>query len=98
MNYNDSSVCNKNVTCLGTLACLSCNHKKCIGKFKNRIEYQNFLQYYSNRQWECPFCMAEKLPFTLLEDRDFILLLLDVLYDQPRSIYELKERQIFENT
>ena len=95
--HNDCSVCLKKVTGHETLSCSSCNHwlhKKCIGNFKNRIEYQNFLQYYSTRQWECPICMAEKLPFTLLEDREFYLLLLD-LYEQPSYINKNNFKEVY---
>ena len=53
-------------------------HKKCIGEFKNRTEFQDFIHYYSAREWDCPICMSESLPFTLLDDDDFSMLLLDM--------------------
>ena len=52
------------------------------------------MQYYSTRQWECPICMAEKLPFTLLEDREFYLLLLD-LYEQPSYINKNNFKEVY---
>ena len=53
-------------------------HKQCIGYFKNRAEYQNFLHYYSTKHWDCPTCMSDILPFTLLEQEEFLMLLLDM--------------------
>ena len=50
ITYDECSVCWKKVTGNETLACSYCNHwvhKQCIGYFKNRAEYQNFLHYYS---------------------------------------------------
>ena len=93
----DCRVCNKKVTGYETLACDSCHHwihKKCIGNFKNRTEYQNFLHYYSSKQWECPICTAEKLPFILLEDNEFFMLLLD-LYEKPTYIDKNNYQQVF---
>ena len=95
--HTDCSVCFKKVTGNETLACSTCNHwlhKKCIGYFKNRVEYQQFLQYYSTREWECPICMADKLPFTLLDNRDFFLLLLDI-YDQPTYINKTNFKEVY---
>ena len=97
--YSDCSICHKKVTGMETLACSSCNHwlhKNCIGKFKDRVEYQKFLHYYSSRLWECPSCLAEKLPFTLLEDREFFLLLLD-MYEQPTYLNENNFQEVFMN-
>ena len=59
IKHNDCSVCNKKVRGTETLACSTCNHwvhKNCIGKFTNRQEYQNFLDYYSTKPWDCPTC------------------------------------------
>ena len=81
ITHNDCSVCCKKVTGHETLACCTCNHwvhKKCIGYFSNRTEYQNFLKYYSTKEWDCPICTAEMLPFTLLEHEEFFMLLLDM--------------------
>ena len=85
VTYNDCSVCSKKVTGTETLACSSCNHwvhKKCIGHFNNRSEYQNFLVYYSSKSWDCPICTSEMLPFTFLDNDEFIMLLLDI-YTKP---------------
>ena len=56
ITYDECSVCWKKVTGNETLACSYCNHwvhKQCIGYFKNRAEYQNFLHYYSTKHWDC---------------------------------------------
>ena len=95
--HTNCSVCHKKVTSNETLACSSCNHwihKKCIGNFKNRTEYQDFLQYYSTKEWDCPICTAEILPFTLLEEREFFMLLLD-LYEKPTYINKNNYQQVF---
>ena len=95
--HANCSVCTKKVTGNETLACSLCNHwihKKCIGNFKNRSEYQNFLHYYSTKQWECPICTAEKLPFILLEEDEFFMLLLD-LYEKPTYIDKNNYQQVF---
>ena len=71
ITYDECSVYWKKVTGNETLACSYCNHwvhKQCIGYFKNRAEYQNFLHYYSTKHWDCPTCMSDILPFTLLLD------------------------------
>ena len=81
ITYDECSVCWKKVTGNETLACSYCNHwvhKQCIGYFKNRAEYQNFLHYYSTKHWDCPTCMSDILPFTLLEQEEFLMLLLDM--------------------
>ena len=68
-----------------TLSCSTCSHwihKQCIGKFKNRTEFQNFLHYYSTKPWDCPTCTSEMLPFTFLDNDEFIMLLLD-MYTKP---------------
>ena len=81
ITYDDCSVCCKKVSGNETLSCSTCRHwvhKNCIGKFKNRIDYQNFLQYYSTKQWDCPACLAKMLPFIFVDNNDFLMLLLDI--------------------
>ena len=85
ITYDDCSVCSKKVTGHMTLSCSTCSHwihKQCIGKFKNRTEFQNFLHYYSTKPWDCPTCTSEMLPFTFLDNDEFIMLLLD-MYTKP---------------
>ena len=79
--YDDCSVCLKKVTGKETLACASCYHwvhKKCIGKFNDRSDYQNFLHYYSSKPWDCPICVSTMLPFVLMDNDEFYMLLLDM--------------------
>ena len=95
--YDDCSVCFKKVTGCETLACSSCNHwlhKNCIGKFKTRQEYQTFLKYYSNRQWDCPICRSEQLPFILLNDEDFYYTVLE-LSQRPTYINKENFQNVF---
>ena len=106
ITFNDCSVCCKTVSGNNTLSCNTCKHwihKKCIGKFKNRTEYQNFLHYYSTKPWDCPICTSEMLPFILLDNNEFNLLLLDI-YTKPlylnkeniESVYiKLKDKNFF---
>ena len=106
ITFNDCSVCCKTVSGNNTLSCNTCKHwvhKKCIGKFKNRTEYQNFLHYYSTKPWDCPTCTSEMLPFILLDNNDFNLLLLDI-YTKPlylnkeniESVYiKLKDKNFY---
>ena len=78
--FKDCTICFKLVSGHETLSCSDCRHwihKKCIGNFSNRIEFQSFLHYYSNKPWDCPLCLSEKLPFVLLDDEEFHLLLLE---------------------
>ena len=78
--HDSCSVCTKKVTGQNTLSCSDCRHwvhKKCIGFFNNRIEYQSFLHYYSNKPWDCPTCRATKLPFVLLDNDEFFMLILE---------------------
>ena len=104
--FNDCSVCSKLVTGTETLACSTCNHwvhKKCIGEFNNRTEFQNFLLHYSSKSWDCPACVSEMLPFTFLENDEFLMLLLDI-YTKPtylnkdniKNVYiKLKSKEFF---
>jgi hypothetical protein len=41
------------------------------------MEYQYFLHYYSNKEWDCPICKSEKLPFILLNEEEYYMLLLE---------------------
>ena len=80
LTIDKCSMCDKKVTGQETISCSDCRHwvhKKCIGYFKNRGEYQDFLKYYSNRNWNCPACKAEQLPYILLEEREYYMLLLE---------------------
>ena len=97
ITYDDCSVCSKKVTGIETLACSSCKHwlhKKCIGNFSSRNEYQNFLKYYSTKEWDCPICRAEQLPFVLLSNKDFSLLLLE-LNEKPLYINKNNFQEIY---
>ena len=71
-------------------------HKNCIGNFKDRTDYQNFLQYYSTKQWDCPSCIAKVLPFIFLDNNDFMMLLLDM---NTRATYLNKNnfQQVYTN-
>ena len=74
ITFNDCSVCSKKVTGNESLSCSTCNHwvhKKCIGEFNNRAEFQNFLHHYSSKPWDCPTCTSKMLPFTFLDNDDF---------------------------
>ena len=95
--YEDCSVCSKLVTGTETLACSTCNHwvhKKCIGEFNNRTEFQNFLLYYSSKSWDCPTCISEMLPFTFMDNNEFIMLLLD-MYTKPTYLNKDNIKQIY---
>ena len=95
--YNNCSVCSKKVTGLHTLCCSTCNHwvhKSCIGYFKNRTEYQDFLSFYSSKSWDCPVCLSHALPFIFLDNEDFIMLLLDI-YDTPTYINKDNYKTIY---
>ena len=96
--FDDCSVCFKKVTGCETLACSSCNHwlhKNCIGKFKTRSEYQSFLKFYSTRQWDCPICRSQQLPFILLSDEDFYLTILELSNYRPTYINKENFQQVF---
>ena len=85
ITFKDCSVCSKNVTGNQTLSCSMCKHwvhKKCIGQFKNKTEFQDFLHYYSNKPWDCPNCIAEILPFIFLDNNNFHMLLMEI-YTKP---------------
>ena len=80
ITHKDCSVCTKKVTGQETLSCSNCHHwthKKCIGHFVNRSEFHDFLQYYSNKPWECPSCLSGMLPFIYLDNNEFLMLLLE---------------------
>ena len=46
------------------------------------------LHYYSTKHWDCPNCMSDILPFTLLEQEEFLMLLLDM---NVRPVYLNKD-------
>ena len=78
--YDNCEVCMKTVTGNNTLCCYNCRHwihKNCIGKFTN-AEFQNFLDFYSNREWTCPECLSNMLPFIKLSDEEFNYLLIEM--------------------
>ena len=84
--FDDCKICKKKVTGNKTLSCRTCRHwmhKKCIGNFTNNTEFSDFLKYYSDKDWDCPSCTAEILPFILLDDDEFLLELLDIFYKIP---------------
>ena len=106
ITFKDCSVCSKNVSGSETISCSMCKHwvhKKCIGQFKNRAEFQDFLHYYSNKPWDCPTCTAEMLPFIFLDNDKFYMLLLDIFTkptylnkDNIETTYiRLKEMQFY---
>ena len=81
--HEDCRICKKKVTGKETLACSTCNHwlhKKCIGNFINKADYSSFLNYYADKDWDCPLCKAEILPFIMLNDDEFFMELLDMYY------------------
>ena len=81
-----------------TLSCTSCKHwvhKNCTGQFNSRNEFQNFLEYYFSKEWECPTCVAEKLPFILMDDNEFIMLLFDI-YAKPTYLNKENFTEIYE--
>ncbi len=95
--FDDCSVCSKKVSGTETLACSTCKHwvhKRCIGHFNNRTEYQDFLHHFSSELWDCPACTADMLPFTLMDQSEFVMLLLD-MYSQPNYINKDNYQQIF---
>ena len=94
---DNCSVCSKKVTGTETLACSTCKHwlhKKCIGHFNTRAEYQNFLKYYSNKEWDCPVCTADILPFISLDNDEFYMLLLE-MYTEPIYLNKENFQQIY---
>ena len=97
--HDDCSVCLKKVTGTETLSCTSCKHwvhKKCIGVFNDRTEYQNFLKYYFSKEWECPTCRSQQLPFIFMDNSEFILLLLDI-FTKPTYLNKDNFEQIYQN-
>ena len=95
--HDDCSMCLKKVSGHETLSCSTCNHwvhKKCIGYFKNRTEYQNFLHYYSTKPWDCPACKSEMLPFVQLDNEEFFMLLLD-MYSESNYVNKADFQQIY---
>ena len=83
ITHDDCSVCHRLVTGSNTLACGTCRHwvhKNCIGHFKDRAEYQNFLYDYNDKHWDCPECLSDMLPFIKLDDDEFRILLLENMY------------------
>ena len=97
ITFDDCSICSKKVTGKETLSCSTCNHwvhKVCIGEFSNRIDYQNFLHYYSTKSWDCPKCVSEMLPFIFLDNDDFYMLLLD-LYSKPKYLHKYNIRKVY---
>ncbi|MCP4488534.1 MAG: hypothetical protein GY820_14630, partial [Gammaproteobacteria bacterium] len=79
--YDKCKICKKKVTGMNTLSCSTCNHwihKSCIGYFTNKLEYASFLKYYEDKEWDCPSCRAEMLPFIMLDQDEFIMELLDM--------------------
>ena len=106
ITYDDCSVCTKKVTGNETLSCSTCNHwvhKKCIGEFKNRTEFQKFLHHYSFKHWDCPTRTSEMLPFIFLDNDEFFMLLLDIFskptylnIDNIKNVYiKLKGKDFF---
>ena len=61
---------------------------------KTRSEYQSFLKYYSTKQWDCPICRSQQLPFILLNEEDFYLTILD-LSNRPTYINKENFKQVF---
>ena len=97
VTHDDCSICLKKVSGHETISCSTCNHwihKKCIGYFKNRTEYQNFLHYYSTKPWDCPACTSEMLPFVLLDNEEFYMLLLD-MFSEPSYLNKENFQQIY---
>ena len=81
LTHDDCQVCSNKVAGSGTLCCSNCRHwihKKCIGEFTSRSEFSDFLQYYSDREWECPPCKAKQLPFIMLANDEFYAELIDI--------------------
>ena len=78
--FNNCSLCNKTVTGNNVISCSDCRHwvhRKCIGNFENNNEYQSFLTFYNSREWQCPKCLSNILPFILLDNTDFHIMLLE---------------------
>ena len=97
--YTNCSVCSKKVSGVQTLCCSTCNHwihKNCIGYFKNRAEYQDFLTFYSDKTWDCPVCLSNMLPFIFLDNEEFIMLLLDI-YSAPTYINRDNYKKVYKN-
>ena len=89
----------KKVTGTETLSCTSCKHwvhKKCIGQFKDRSEYQTFLKYYFSKEWECTTCCSKQLPFIFMDNNEFILLLLDI-YAKPTYLNRDNFQKVYHN-
>ena len=81
--YDDCMICKKKVTGKHTLSCSTCCHwihKNCIGNFGSRLEYSSFLKYYADKEWDCPSCKAETLPFIMMDQDEFFIELLDMFY------------------
>ena len=70
-------------------------HKKCIGEFTSGSEFSNFLKYYSDREWECPSCLAEQLPFVMLPNDEFYTELLDI-FNNPTYINKNNFQKIYD--
>lgn len=74
ITHVDCSMCSRKVTGKLTISCSTCNHwvhRKCIGHFDSNADYRKFLNSYSNKDWDCPKCLSEMLPFIMLSDKEF---------------------------
>ena len=81
-------------------------HKKCIGDFKNSIDFKEFISSFANKDWECPECISQYLPFVKLDEYEFQAMLLEMsssisctsTEDFLRIYHRLETLQLMENT
>ena len=93
--FDDCSICNKNVKSNRSICCTLCNHwvhSKCIDCFTTKSNSLNsFLNYYKDKDWFCPQCLSDALPFINLNNMDFQILCFEEMNHTSISSPSLRE-------
>ena len=93
--FDDCSMCYKNVKSNRSICCTLCNHwvhSKCIDCFTTKSNSLNsFLNYYKDKDWFCPQCLSDALPFTNLNNTDFQILCFEEMNHTSISSQSLRE-------
>ena len=77
--FSDCSGCSKKVTSKRSINCNNCRHwvhQKCIPGLDNNTDFNDFLAYYSDKEWICNKCNKHMFPFADLDASDLQLLTL----------------------
>ena len=54
------------------------------------------MKYYFSKEWECPTCHSQQLPFVFMDNNEFLLLLLD-MNTKPTYLNKDNYEQIYHN-